>query len=56
MGFLLMAAYVASGPISTVMYYRRRALLEKGESESPTPNHAKPGLDLTEGGEAGKQV
>ena len=53
MGFLLMAAYVASGPISTIMYYRRRALLEKGESESP---QTKSGLDLSGGGEAGKQA
>jgi CDP-diacylglycerol--serine O-phosphatidyltransferase len=56
MGFLLMVAYVASGPISTIMYYRRRALLEKGESESPTPNLTKPDLDLSRGGEAGKQA
>jgi CDP-diacylglycerol--serine O-phosphatidyltransferase len=54
MGFLLMAAYVASGPISTIMYHRQRALLEKGESEPPTPNLTKPSLDLNGRGEAGK--
>jgi hypothetical protein len=56
MGFLLMAAYVASGPASTIMYYRRRTLLERGESEPPTPNLTKPSLDLSGGGEAGKQA
>jgi hypothetical protein len=32
-----MVVYVASGPISTYMYYRRPALTEKGEAEVPTP-------------------
>jgi len=36
MGFLLLAAYVASGPISTIMYHRRAALSDKDESEPPT--------------------
>jgi CDP-diacylglycerol--serine O-phosphatidyltransferase len=43
MGFLLMAAYVASGPISTYMYYRRPAALpDKGEAETPTSKLANP--------------
>jgi CDP-diacylglycerol--serine O-phosphatidyltransferase len=57
MGFLLMAAYVASGPISTYMYHRRSALAAKGEGETPPPklaNHQ--GLDLGGGGETGKQA
>ncbi|MFZ5447999.1 MAG: CDP-diacylglycerol--serine O-phosphatidyltransferase [Thermodesulfobacteriota bacterium] len=53
MGFLLMLVYVASGPVSTIMYYRRRALLEKIESQTPTPNL---GLDLNGGDEARKQA
>jgi CDP-diacylglycerol--serine O-phosphatidyltransferase len=56
MGFLLMAAYVASGPVSTFMYYRRPALPDKGESPTAPSNLAKPGLDLSEGGEARKQA
>ena len=36
MGFLLLAAYVASGPISTIMYHRRSVLSDKDESEPPT--------------------
>ncbi|MEW6387820.1 MAG: CDP-diacylglycerol--serine O-phosphatidyltransferase [Thermodesulfobacteriota bacterium] len=35
MGFLLMCAYVASGPISTYVYYRRPAPAEKPEEETP---------------------
>jgi CDP-diacylglycerol--serine O-phosphatidyltransferase len=57
MGFLLMAAYVASGPISTYMYHRRSALASKGEGETPSPQLANPqGLDLGGGGETGKQA
>jgi len=57
MGFLLMAAYVASGPISTYLYHRRSALAPKGEGETPPPQLANPqGLDLGEGGETGKQA
>ena len=37
MGFLLMAAYVASGPISTIMYHRRAALTPKGRERDPAP-------------------
>jgi CDP-diacylglycerol--serine O-phosphatidyltransferase len=57
MGFLLMAAYVASGPISTYMYHRRSALASKGEGETPPPklaNHQE--LDLGGGRETGKQA
>ena len=35
MGFLLMCTYVASGPISTYVYYRRPAPAEKPEEETP---------------------
>ena len=57
MGFLLMAAYVASGAISTYMYHRRSALASKGEGETPSPQLANPqGLDLGGGGETGKQA
>jgi CDP-diacylglycerol--serine O-phosphatidyltransferase len=42
MGFLLMLAYVASGPISTYLYYRRPALPEKGEEETPAPKPSTP--------------
>ena len=53
MGFLLMAAYVASGPISTFMYHRREALAPKGESETPPPKlTGSQGFDLGGGGEA----
>jgi CDP-diacylglycerol--serine O-phosphatidyltransferase len=53
MGFLLMAAYVASGPISTIIYHRRAALAPKGESETPPPKLTNSqGLDLGGGGEA----
>jgi CDP-diacylglycerol--serine O-phosphatidyltransferase len=57
MGFLLMAAYVASGPISTYMYHRRSGLASKEEGETPPPQLANPqGLDLDGGGETGKQA
>ena len=53
MGFLLMAAYVASGPISTFMYHRRAALTPKGEGETTPPKLTNSqGLDLGGGGEA----
>jgi len=53
MGFLLMAAYVTSGPISTFMYYRRPTLAPKGESEAPPPKlTSSQGLDLGGRGEA----
>lgn len=39
MGFLLMAIYVASGPISTYMYYRRPALMEKVVEPAPKPGN-----------------
>ena len=53
MGFLLMAAYVASGPISTFMYHRRQALTPNGEGETPpAPLTNSQGLDLRGGGEA----
>ena len=53
MGFLLMAAYVISGPISTFMYHRREALTPKGEVETPPGKlTGSQGLDLGGGGEA----
>jgi CDP-diacylglycerol--serine O-phosphatidyltransferase len=42
MGFLAMVIYVASGPITTFMYYRRPELTEKGEEESPLPKPSSP--------------
>lgn len=55
MGFLLTAAYVASGPISTFIYYRRIASEPKGEAETPPPKLVNSqGLDLGGRGEAGK--
>lgn len=53
LGFLLMAAYVASGPISTFMYHRRAALTPRGEGETPPSKlTGSQGLDLGGGGEA----
>lgn len=52
MGFFLMLAYVASGPVSTILYFRRRALLEKIEGQPPTSGLGN--LDLSRGGEARK--
>ncbi len=53
MGFFLLAAYVVSGPISTVVYYRRAALAPKEDSETPPPKLTNSqGLDLGGGGEA----
>ncbi len=42
MGFLVMVVYVASGPISTYMYYRHPAVTEKGEGDIPTPKPSSP--------------
>jgi CDP-diacylglycerol--serine O-phosphatidyltransferase len=57
MGFLLLAAYVASGPISTIIYHRRSALSDKDESETPTSKLVNSqGLDLGPGEEARKQA
>ena len=53
MGFFLLAAYVISGPISTVVYYRRATLAPKEDSETPPPKlNNSQGLDLGGGGEA----
>ncbi len=53
MGFLLMLAYVGSGPVSTFWYYRRPALAPKGEGETPPPKlTSSQGLDLGGRGEA----
>ncbi len=41
MGFLVMATYVSSGPISTFYYYRRPAPLVK-EEEAPAPKPTSP--------------
>jgi CDP-diacylglycerol--serine O-phosphatidyltransferase len=55
MGFLLTAAYVASGPISTFMYHRRLASESKGEAETAPPKIVNSQeLDLGGRGEAGK--
>ncbi len=42
MGFPLMVIYVASGPFSTYAYYRRPAMMEKAEGETPTPKPSSP--------------
>src|SRR5512140_390277 len=42
MGFLVMVVYVGSGPISTYMYYRRPAPIDKGEGDVPTPKPSSP--------------
>jgi len=42
MGFLLMVLYVASGPVSTYMYYKRPRLPEKIEEETPAPKPTGP--------------
>jgi CDP-diacylglycerol--serine O-phosphatidyltransferase len=54
MGFIAMLAYVASGPVSTIMYYRRRAMSDKSENQTPIQNLRN--LDLDKGDEAGKQA
>jgi len=52
MGFLLMSAYVGSGPISTFIYHRRAVLAAKGESETPLPKPtSSQSFDLGGGGE-----
>jgi CDP-diacylglycerol--serine O-phosphatidyltransferase len=52
-GFLLMAAYVVSGPISTVIYHRQQALTPKGEGETPASKlTGSEGLGHGGGGEA----
>ncbi len=42
MGFPLMVIYVASGALSTYFYYRRPALVDKSESDTPSPNPSSP--------------
>jgi CDP-diacylglycerol--serine O-phosphatidyltransferase len=42
MGFFLTAVYVASGVVSTVLYYRRPKSPEPEEEESPTPTPSNP--------------
>jgi len=42
MGFLVMILYVASGPLSTYMYYRRPSWTDKGEDETPAPKPSNP--------------
>ena len=42
MGFLAMLIYAASGPVSTYVYYRRPALPDKVEGESPAPKPFNP--------------
>jgi CDP-diacylglycerol--serine O-phosphatidyltransferase len=52
LGFFLMAAYVLSGPISTVTYHRREALTPKEGETPPAKLTGSQGLDLGGGGEA----
>ena len=42
MGFLLMCAYVASGPVSTVIYLRQKRRAEQAEEETPAPKPSGP--------------
>jgi CDP-diacylglycerol--serine O-phosphatidyltransferase len=42
MGFLIMVTYVASGPVSTFYYYRRPALTDKVEVETPSTKPSSP--------------
>ena len=42
MGFLLMAAYVASGAVSTYYYYSRLRATQKSEEEVPSPRPMNP--------------
>ncbi len=42
MGFLVMILYVASGPLSTYLYYRRPSWTDKGEGEAPAPKPSNP--------------
>jgi CDP-diacylglycerol---serine O-phosphatidyltransferase len=53
MGFLLMLAFVASGPVSTYLYHRRVAQAPKGEEEAqPSKLGNSQELNLDKGGEA----
>jgi len=42
MGFVLTAAYVASGGFSTYLYFKKRAAPENAEEEAPTPKPSNP--------------
>lgn len=42
MGFVLAAAYVCSGGVSTYLYFSKRPAPEKAEEESPTPKPSNP--------------
>jgi len=42
MGFVLTAAYVCSGVVSTYLYFKKKPTLEKTEEESPTPKPSNP--------------
>ncbi|MGP7970206.1 MAG: CDP-diacylglycerol--serine O-phosphatidyltransferase [Desulfobaccales bacterium] len=42
MGFVAMILYVASGPLSTYIYYRRPSWTDKGEGETPAPKPSNP--------------
>jgi CDP-diacylglycerol--serine O-phosphatidyltransferase len=42
MGFVAMVLYVASGPLSTYMFYRRPSWTDKGEGEAPAPKPSNP--------------
>jgi hypothetical protein len=42
MGFVLLAAYVASGIASTYLYYRRKPVPDKTEEETPSPKPVQP--------------
>ncbi len=42
MGFAAMILYVASGPVSTYMFYRRPSWTDKGEGETPAPKPSTP--------------
>ncbi len=42
MGFVLTAAYVVSGVVSTYLYFSRRSAPDKAEEETPSPKPANP--------------
>jgi CDP-diacylglycerol--serine O-phosphatidyltransferase len=42
MGFLLMVIYVASGPLSTAVYYRQKRVQKGAEEETPAPTPSGP--------------
>ena len=42
MGFVAILLYVASGPLSTYIYYRRPSWTDKGEDETPAPKPSNP--------------